>query len=180
MKKLRGFSAAIVMLAISLGVSANELSEKDQAVMAAMMQNQTNGAVIGEVPTCFVSFGIFDPFPTNFLGFFGLFPNFPPVDCGNSFERTNVDGSVDTYVRTHGTFFMFWFDPFFILPSFGSDIYYRYTRREDGNTILNVEGTTSDGGRLRIHLSSRQKGKGSDDVIWLENYGYLFGGPKKK
>ena len=75
---------------------------------------------------------------------------------------------------------MFWFEPFFILPSDGSDIYYRWVRREDGNSILNVEGTTSDGGKLRIHLSSRQNGKGSDDVIWLENYGYLLGGPKKK
>lgn len=177
MKIIRGFVAATLFLGVALVASAEEVSKKDQAVIAAMMQNESNGAVIGEVPTCFVSFGIFDQ---DFLGFFGLFPDFSTEDCGNSFERTNKDGSVDTYIRKHGTFFLFWFDPFFILPSDGSDIYYRWVRRQDGNSILNVEGTTSDGGRIRIHLSSRQNGNGSDDVIWLENYGYLFGGPKKK
>ena len=179
MKKIWGFIATISILGISVVAGAEEASKKDQAVIAAMMQHESNGAVIGEVPTCFVSFGIYDPFPTNFLGFFGLFPDFTSGDCGNSFERTNKDGSVDTYIRKHGSFFMFWFDPFLFMPSEGSDIYYRWVRREDGNSILNVEGTTSDGGRIRIHLSSRQNGKGSDDVIWLENYGYLYGGPKK-
>ena len=74
---------------------------------------------------------------------------------------------------------MFWFDPFYILGSDGSDIYYRWVRQEDGNSILNVNGTTSDGGRLKIHLASSSNGKRQDDVIFLENYGYLLGGPKK-
>ena len=94
MKKIRALTATILFLGITLGASASELSEQDHAVMAAMMQNPSNGAVIGEVPTCFVSFGIFDPFPSNFLGFFGLFPDFTAGDCGKSFERTNVDGSI--------------------------------------------------------------------------------------
>lgn len=75
---------------------------------------------------------------------------------------------------------MIWFNPSVFMGSTGSDIYYRWVRQEDGNSILNVNGTTSDGGKLNIHLSSSSKGNRQDDVIWLENYGYLFGGPGKK
>ena len=179
MKKNGGLIAAILILGIALSASAEEVSDRDQALIAAMMQNESNGALIGEVPTCFVSFGIYDPFPTNFLGFFGLFPDFTSGDCGNSFQRTNKDGSIDSHIFKQGAYFMIWFDPFIFLPSTGSDIYYRWVRRADGTSILNVDGTTSDGGRIRIHLSKHQNGKARDDVIWLENYGYLFGGPGK-
>ena len=177
MKRSRGFVAATLILGITLVAGAEEVSRKDQAVIAAMMQNDSNGAVIGDVPTCFVSFGIFDGPDGPLLGFFGLFPE---DGCENSFQRTNKNGSIDSHIFVHGTFFMFWFNPSIFLGSAGSDIYYRWVRQEDGNSILNVNGTTSDGGKLNIHLSSSSNGKRQDDVIWLENYGYLFGGPKKK
>jgi hypothetical protein len=177
MKSLGGLILTLLILGISLPANAEELSEKDQAVIAAMMQNDSNGAVIGDVPTCFVSFGIFDGPDGPLLGFFGLFPE---DGCENSFQRTDKNGSIDSHIFVHGTFFMIWFNPSIFLGSGGSDIYYRWVRQEDGNSILNVNGTTSDGGKLNIHLSSSSKGNRQDDVIYLENYGYLLGGPKKK
>ena len=143
------------------------------------MKSESKGAVIGDPQTCLIRYGLFDD--TGFIGFFGLFPNADDVDCGNSFTRTNPDGTLDDHVYVHGTIFMFLFSgP--ILGSEGSDVFYRFIRHDDGTVGLNVNGTTSDGGRVRIRLINESSGKNKarSDQIWLENYGYVIGDRGKK
>ena len=167
------------MLVMATAASAAEISKRDQAVVEAMMKSDNKGAVIGDPLTCLISYGLFDD--TGFIGFFGLFPSGDSVDCGNSFTRTNPDGTMDDHIFVHGTIFMFFFNgP--ILSSEGSDVFYRFIRHEDGTTGLNVNGTTSDGGQIRIRLTSESSGKNKSrsDQIWLENYGYIFGERGKK
>lgn len=176
MKLIVSVLATSLMLTLAISASAAEMSNRDQAVVSAMMNSDSKGAVIGEPPTCFISFGLFDD--TGLIGFFGLFPNFDDDICDNSFARTNPDGTLDEHVFVHGTVFMFVFGgP--ILGSAGSDIYYRFIRHQDGTLGLNVNGTTSDGGQIRMRLTAESSGKNKarSDQIWLENYGYLIGEP---
>ena len=168
-----------LMLVMTMAASAAEMSKRDQAVVEAMMKSDTKGAVIGDPFTCLISFGLFDD--TGFIGFFGLFPNEDEVDCDNSFTRTNPDGTLDDHIFVHGTVFMFLFGgP--VLGSEGSDVFYRFIRHEDGTVGLNVNGTTSDGGQIRIRLTNESSGKNKarSDQIWLENYGYVVGERGKK
>ncbi len=178
-KLTKSVLAACLCLVLAFTANAAEVSKRDQAVMAAMMKNNSNGAVIGEPGTCFISFGLFDD--TGLIGFFGLFPNFDDDICDNSFTRTNPDGTMDDHIYVHGAIFMFLFDgP--ILGSDGSDVFYRFIRHEDGTLGLNVNGTTSDGGKIRIRLTAEASGKNKarSDQIWLENYGYVLGERGKK
>lgn len=171
MKILKSVSVTCLMLVMTVAASAAEISQRDQAVVEAMMNSNSKGAVIGEPGTCLISYGLFDD--TGFIGFFGLFPN---EGCGNSFTRTNPDGTLDDHVFVHGTIFMFLFGgP--VLGSDGSDVFYRFIRHEDGTAGVTVNGTTSDGGQVRIRLISEGSGKNKarGDQIWLENYGYIIG-----
>lgn len=164
-----------LLLTFVASAGAAELSNRDQAVVAAMMKSDSKGAVIGEPGTCFISFGLRGE-EGQLLGFFGLFPNIDDDICDNSFTRTNPDGTVDDHIFVHGGLFMFIFGgP--ILPSGGSDVFYRLISHEDGTLGLNVNGTTSDGGQVRIRLTAESSGKNKalSDQIWLENYGYIIG-----
>jgi hypothetical protein len=170
--KILFFTALMVWMGV--GANAAEISGRDQAVVEAMMKSESKGAVIGEPATCLISYGLFDD--TGFIGFFGLFPNADSGGCGNSFSRTNPNGTIDDHVYVHGTIFMFLFGgP--VLGSEGSDVFYRFIRNEDGTSGVSVNGTTSDGGAVRIRLMSESSGKNKSrsDQIWLENYGYVIG-----
>lgn len=179
MKILKSALATCLLLVMAMAAGAAEISKRDQAAMEAMMKSDTKGAVIGDPLTCLISYGLFDD--SGFIGFFGLFPNEDEIDCDNSFTRTNPDGTMDDHIFVHGTIFMFIFGgP--ILGSDGSDVFYRFIRHADGTTGLNVNGTTSDGGQIRIRLIAESSGKNKarGDQIWLENYGYIIGERGKK
>lgn len=179
MNKIKSVLAVCLMLTMPIAAQAVELSKRDQAVVEAMLSSKSRGAVIGEPATCLISYGLFDA--GNFVGFFGLFPNDDDEICDNSFARTNPDGTVDNHIYVHGQIFMFVIGgP--VLGSEGSDVYYRWISHEDGTVGLNVNGTTSDGGQLRIRLISESSGKNKarGDQIWLENYGYVIGARGKK
>ena len=179
MNIIRNLVVACLLMAISFAANAAELSKRDQAVVEAMLKSNSRGAVIGDPATCLISYGLFDA--GNFVGFFGLFPNDDDDVCDNSFARTNPDGTVDNHIYVHGQIFMFVIGgP--ILGSEGSDVFYRWISHEDGTVGLNVNGTTSDGGQLRIRLISESSGKNKarGDQIWLENYGYIIGERGKK
>ena len=107
MKTIKSVVATCVMLVMAMAASAAEISKRDQAVVEAMMNSDSKGAVIGPPGTCLISYGLFDD--TGFIGFFGLFPNEEEADCDNSFTRTNPDGSLDDHIYVHGTLFMFIF-----------------------------------------------------------------------
>lgn len=174
MKIIKRVLTSCLILVLAMATNAAEISKRDQAVVEAMMNSESKGAVIGDPMTCLISYGLFDD--TGFIGFFGLFPGGDAADCGNSFTRTNPDGTLDDHVFVHGTIFMFIFGgP--ILGSEGSDVFYRFIRHQDGTVGLNVNGTTSDGGQIRIRLTSESSGKNksSSSQIWLENYGYIIG-----
>lgn len=175
MKSLTSVLSIYLILTFAASANAAELSSRDQAVVAAMMKGDSKGAVIGEPGTCLISFGLRDE-AGQLLGFFGLFPNIDDDVCDNSFTRTNPDGTMDDHILVHGGLFMFIFGgP--ILPSGGSDVFYRLISHEDGTLGLNVSGTTSDGGKVRIRLTAEASGKNNarSDQIWLENYGYIIG-----
>ena len=94
----RSVMAVVGTLVLCLSFSAGwgqGLSERDKVIVDALAQGASHGAIIESEGFCTIFTGFFDA--DVFKAFGGLFQDFSDPDaCGNSFSRTNPDGTFDT------------------------------------------------------------------------------------
>lgn len=161
--------------------SAQELSESDKAILGAIASGESPGAVIERTGRCATGGGIFvegSPAPVALVF---LSPQ-NPDDCGNTFERTNPDGTVDEYKQGVGGAFVILFNPFEIISSAGSYVHWTENSRQDGSRTFNANGTLSDGSRMRLHFGVNGQGEPTLAAgrLWIEGRGYIAGQPGRK
>ena len=160
--------------------AAGSQSARDQAVMDALANGASSGAVIDREVGCFILLGIGDS-EGNLLAFGGLFPGQqdPPCDPG-TFARTNPDGSTDIHAKGTGAMFLVVFEPggtFIpraVFDSEGSDVDWEWIYREGQGGVTNVRGTLSDGSRLRAHFVNNPNGPvPTAGQLWVEALGWV-------
>jgi hypothetical protein len=146
------------------------LSAEDQALMDAYMEGRTTGAFVNRDVCALFSYGFFDENGA-FLGF----SLFIPESCPAGFERQNPDGTIDQHVSSSGLMLL-------VLPPFGaffgsegSDVHWTIKSSEDGRNVLNVNGTLSDGSRVKGHFNQNA----TSGKLWVEGLGYVVGSPGK-
>ena len=176
---LRGLVALLGIVCSSVGVHAQGMSEAEQAIVNALMAGESAGAIIERTGECAAGGAIFEvgsPAPAA-LVFFGVDS---PEDCGNTFTRTNRDGTVDVYKNGVGTAFVIIIDPFEFIFSEGSYVHWTESTREGGSLTFNGNGTLSDGSRMRLHFTVNNKGEPVVGRLFIEGRGYIVGAPGNK
>lgn len=179
----RSVIAAVGTLVLCLSFSASwgqGLSERDKVIVDALAQGASHGAIIESEGFCTIFTGFFDA--DVFKAFGGLFQDFSDPDaCGNSFSRTNPDGTFDSHWYGHGAFFLVILGgPAY--PSEGSNVSWTIITHENGVRTWRANGTMSDGSRVRAHFTVDPKGddNSKEGFLWVEGYGYVVGGRGKK
>ena len=180
MKKRVSVTIAALVLSLSSmsgwGQGVSDVCSSD----LAMAQGEPHGAVIQGEGFCTLLTGFADA--TGLKAFGGLFQDFSDPDaCGNSFSRINPDGTFDTHWYGHGGFFLVVFGGGFY-PSQGSNVSWTIITHENGIRILRLNGTLSDGSRVRGHFTVDPKGEDNskEGLLWVEGYGYVVGARGKK
>ena len=146
------------------------LSEKDQALMDAYMEGRTTGAFVNRDVCTLFSYGFFDE-NGELLGF----SLFIPESCPTGFERQNPDGTIDQHVSSSGQLFLVLLQYGAFFGSEGSDVHWTIKSSEDGRNVLNVNGTLSDGSRVKGHFNENS----TSGKLWVEELGYVVGSPGK-
>ena len=170
-----------LVLSLSSSVSWGQgISERDKAIVDAMAQGAPHGAIIQGEGFCTSFTGFFDA--NVFKAFGGLFQDFSDPDaCGNSFSRINPDGTFDSHWYGHGAFFLFIIGgPAY--PSTGSNVSWTIITHENGVRTWHVNGTMSDGSRVRGQFTVDPQGddNSKEGFLWVEGYGYVVGERGKK
>lgn len=176
MKRSVLVAIGVLVLSLSSSVSWGQgLSERDKAIVDAMAQGAPHGAIIQGEGFCSILTGFFDGDVLKAFG--GLFQDFADPDaCGNSFSRTNPDGTFDTHWYGNGAFFLVVMDgPFY--SSEGSNVSWTIITHENGISTWRVNGTMSDGSRVRGHFTVDPKGddNSKEGFLWVEGYGFVIG-----
>jgi hypothetical protein len=152
-------------------------SASDEAAIAAFEAAGMNGAVVNH-DVCYIVGPGFLNENGDLIGFGGLFPD----ECPQGFERVNPDGTIDNHMNGRGAFFLLLLEPFAFFGSEGSDVRWTWVVHEGGINILNINGTLSDGSRVRAHFTSGQNGamNAKSGRLWVEGLGYILGSPGGK
>jgi hypothetical protein len=145
------------------------LSAGDQALMDAYMEGRTTGAFVNHDVCSLFSYGFFDD-----AGLVG-FSLFLPESCPTGFERQNPDGTIEQHVASSGQLFLVLVRYGAFYGSEGSDVHWTIKRSPDGRNVLNLNGTLSDGSRVKGHFNQNA----TSGKLWVEGLGYVIGSPGK-
>ena len=173
------FRVIVILLGIflsSAGAQAQGLSEAEQAIVSGLMSGESAGAVIERTGLCATGGAILEAGSPSPAALVFLDVN-SPDDCGNTFTRTNRDGTVDEYRRGTGEAFVIILDPFEFIFSTGSYVHWTENIREAGSRTFNANGTLSDGSRMRLHFTVNNQGEPVVGRFFIEGRGYIVGEP---
>lgn len=146
------------------------LSAADQALYDAYMEGRIAGAFVDRDVCTLFSFGFRDE--TGALLGFSLFI---PESCPTGFVRENPDGTIDQHVSSSGQLFLVLLQAGAFFPSTGSDVHWTIKSSPDGRNVLNLNGTLSDGSRVKGHFNQNP----TSGKLWVEGLGYVVGSPGK-
>ena len=152
------------------GQGQPSMSAEDQALVDAYMEGRIAGAFVDRDVCTLFSYGFFDENGA-LLGF----SLFIPESCPTGFARTNPDGTIDQHVSSSGQLFLFLIQAGAFFPSTGSDVHWTIKSSPDGRNVLNVNGTLSDGSRVKGHFNQNA----TSGKLWVEGLGYVVGSPGK-
>jgi len=146
------------------------LSAGDQALYDAYMEDRTTGAFVNHDFCGLFSYGFFDENGA-LLGF----SLFIPGSCPQGFERQNPDGTIEQHISGSGQLFLVLLQQGAFFGSEGSDVHWTIKRSPDGRNVLNLNGTLSDGSRVKGHFNQNA----TSGKLWVEGLGYVVGSPGK-
>jgi hypothetical protein len=175
-RSLRVLVAVLGVVCGSAGVHAQGMNEAEQAIVAALMSGESAGAIIERTGQCATGGPIFEPGSPGpvALVFLGVQD---PDGCGNTFTRTNRDGTVDEYRKGTGGAFVILTNPLEFISSEGSYVHWTEQVREGGSITFNANGTLSDGSRMRLHFTINNRGEPVGGRLFIEGRGYIAGAP---
>lgn len=168
----------VLLLACNGLVAAQEATDVEKEIMSKLMSGEGVGAVIDRDGVCAGTVGgpwFSSPGTIALLAF----PQaFGPEGCKNTFLRTNPNGSMDRHVNGVGGLFVILLQPSFqLIFSSGSNVHWTATQHEDGVRTISINGTLSNGSRVRAHSVQDPNGEDNskESFFWIEGLGYLVG-----
>ena len=178
MKTLVKIPFVVLLLACNGLAAAQEVTDVEKEIMSTLMSGGGIGALIERDGVCAGTVGgawFSSPGSMALLAF----PQVSgPEGCKNTFLRTNPDGSMDRHVNGVGGLFLILFQPSFqLISSAGSNVHWTATQHEDGVRTISINGTLSNGSRVRAHSVRDPNGldNSRESFFWIEGLGYLVG-----
>lgn len=151
------------------------LSAADQELYNAFNEGRTTGAFVNHDFCGLFSLGFRDE-NGGLLGF----SLFIPDECPQGFERQNPNGTFDQHISGGGQMFLVLIAQGAFFGSEGSDVRWTIKRSETGTNVFNINGTLSDGSRVKGHFNSGNNGNSQSGKLWVEGLGYVVGSPGGK